>query len=109
MGGVGVTVVTAACLAAWSTSRPAVLVAEPIPSYRGASDNGDSVSGGGGEVVFDENFALVAAAHALRRTLAPPHQSFFRVVCILVYEDFAGRLHRITGEYVFAYSTEAVI
>lgn len=46
----------------------------------------------------EENAALVAAAHELRRSLTPPHQSLFRVVCILVYEDSAGKLHRITGE-----------
>ncbi|CAM9334799.1 unnamed protein product [Ectocarpus fasciculatus] len=45
----------------------------------------------------EDNAALVAAAHELRRKLVPPHQSLFRVVCILVYEDFSGRLHRITG------------
>lgn len=45
-----------------------------------------------------DNDDLVAAAHELRRTLTPPHQSLFRVVCILVYEDFSGKLHRLTGE-----------
>ncbi|CAM9286931.1 unnamed protein product, partial [Hapterophycus canaliculatus] len=50
----------------------------------------------------EDNASLVAAAHELRRALTPPQQSLFRVVCILVYEDFSGRLHRITGEYLFS-------
>lgn len=45
------------------------------------------------------NAALIASAHELRRSLTPPHQSLFRVVCILVYEDSERRLHQITGEY----------
>ena len=52
----------------------------------------------------EENASLLAAAHELRRSLIPPHQSLFRVVCILVYEDFAGNLHRITGESLRKYS-----
>lgn len=48
-----------------------------------------------------DNVSLVAAAHDLRRALTPPQQSLFRVVCILVYEDFSGRLHRITGKYKY--------
>lgn len=99
IGGVGATLVTVACLAA-SASRPAVLAAEKAPKL---SDSGASVLDAGvgmvdvGHDADEENAALVAAAHDLRRALTPPHQSLFRVVCILVYEDFSGNLHRITG------------
>lgn len=45
-----------------------------------------------------ENDELVAAAHELRLSLHPPHQSLFRVVCILLYEDNSGGIRRVTGE-----------
>lgn len=47
---------------------------------------------------YVENAELVAVAHELRLSLDPPHQSLFRVVCILVYEDSSGTTLRITGE-----------
>lgn len=50
---------------------------------------------------YAENAELVAAAHELRLSLDPPHQSLFRVVCILLYEDVSGRSLRITGECLF--------
>ncbi|CAM9995325.1 unnamed protein product, partial [Ectocarpus fasciculatus] len=75
-----------ACLSATSGSRPSATAMAAESDISGA---------GLGE---EDNAALVAAAHELRRKLVPPHQSLFRVVCILVYEDFSGRLHRITGE-----------
>ncbi|CAM9274425.1 unnamed protein product [Sphacelaria rigidula] len=46
---------------------------------------------------YIENAQLVATAHELRRSLDPPHQSLFRVVCILLYEDVSGKMRRITG------------
>lgn len=67
-----------------------------------AASDGDIAVGRGAsmELLEQENNELVVAAHDLRLRLTPPHQSLFRVVCILVYEDFAGNLHRITGECV---------
>jgi len=56
-----------------------------------------------------DNATLVAAAHELRRSLSPPHQSLFRVVCILVYEDFSGKLHRITGEFSRAFCLSSTL
>lgn len=94
---------TIACLsvaaAAVVSSRPTteVMAAEsgtPPPAAMGEED-------GGGD-----NASLVEAAHDLRRALIPPQQSLFRVVCILVYEDFSGGLHRITGKYLPVYLLE---
>ena len=102
----GVAALTVACLTATSAastdSRPThAVTADAGPGFAGRGE-GEGIAGGGdgsgdGDV-GEGNAALVAAAHELRRTLTPPHQSLFRVVCILVYEDFSGSLHRITGE-----------
>ncbi|CAN0518212.1 unnamed protein product, partial [Ectocarpus sp. 12 AP-2014] len=79
--------VVLACLSATTTSsRPSATVMAAESDISGAA------------LGEEDNAALVEAAHELRRKLVPPHQSLFRVVCILVYEDFSGRLHRITGE-----------
>ena len=88
---------TAACLTVSTlASRPTQAVA--ADSGPGFAAHGEGVADGGGDGdVGEGNAALVAAAHDLRRSLTPPHQSLFRVVCILVYEDFSGKLHRITG------------
>ncbi|CAN0514788.1 unnamed protein product, partial [Ectocarpus sp. 12 AP-2014] len=77
-----------ACLSATTTisSRPSATVMAAESDISGAA------------LGEEDNAALVEAAHELRRKLVPPHQSLFRVVCVLVYEDFSGRLHRITGE-----------
>lgn len=48
-----------------------------------------------------ENADLVSAAHEIRLGLAPPHQSLFRVVCILIYEDSSGNLCRLIGKVYF--------
>lgn len=93
----GLSGVAIACVAATESSRPAgfVLAAESTPSSALSAVVEDE------EEDEKENAELVAVAHELRRSLTPPHQSLFRVVCILVYEDSAGNLHRITGEHVF--------
>ncbi|KAG5186753.1 hypothetical protein JKP88DRAFT_288551 [Tribonema minus] len=39
----------------------------------------------------------VTMAHRLRRSLEPPHQSRFRVVCVIEYEDDGGATHVVTG------------
>lgn len=108
MGWVGMAALAVACLATTSAvfstdARPAhAVAADPGPGFAGGG-KGEGVAGGGGVNgdggVGEGNASLVAAAHELRRRLTPPHQSLFRVVCILVYEDFSGNFHRITGEW----------
>lgn len=59
----------------------------------------DEADGGSAAIVPSaEDWSLVETAHELRRKLPPPHQSLFRVVCILVYEDYSGGVRQITGE-----------
>lgn len=95
MGGVAV-----ACMAVASSTSPsaAVSAAESTSKHTYASGVSEAAGEGEKEEEWKENASLVAAAHELRRALTPPHQSLFRVVCILVYEDSAGNLHRVTGE-----------
>lgn len=97
LGSVATAVIGCACLAATMSSNAKAVVAEK--SSLGGTEHRENVAAVSLEE--DENEALVAAAHELRRSLVPPHQSLFRVVCILVYEDIAGKFHRITGEYAF--------
>ena len=108
MGWVGVAALTVACLTMTSAASPAdsctthAVAADAGPGFAARGKGERSAAGGdgsGGGDVREENASLVAAAHELRRSLTPPHQSLFRVVCILVYEDFSGNLHRITGEW----------
>lgn len=94
MGGVAVT-----CMAVASSAYPAAAMLAAESTSKDVSNSSVSRADGEGE---EDNASLVAAAHELRRTLTPPHQSLFRVVCILVYEDRSGNLHRITGKYVMS-------
>lgn len=101
-------VAAVACVAATEYSRPELVLAaastQSAPSVAVVGKENDTGQEREreeeGEKEKQENAALVAAAHELRRSLTPPHQSLFRVVCILVYEDSAGNVHRITGAYV---------
>ncbi|CAM9255383.1 unnamed protein product [Scytosiphon promiscuus] len=94
VGGVTIACLAAAAAAVICTRPTEVMAAEsrtPSTAATAAEKEAD------GEDDEEDNASLVAAAHELRRALTPPQQSLFRVVCILVYEDFSGRLHRITG------------
>lgn len=97
----GLSGVAVACIAATEYSRPELVLAAASPRSAISAvveEEKEKARGGKEEEEEKENASLLAAAHELRRSLIPPHQSLFRVVCILVYEDFAGNLHRITGE-----------
>lgn len=106
----GVVVVTVTCLLASinSDNLPAsALGTDSKIEVDAVAQDGNEVCSGAmrGTATSDErragyieNAQLVATAHELRRSLDPPHQSLFRVVCILLYEDVSGKMRRITGE-----------
>ena len=92
--------------AAVTTLSFSVVLASELPTEGGVGSFGsapagsvDEADGGAAAIVPSaEDWSLVEKAHKLRRKIAPPHQSMFRVVCILVYEDYSGGVHLITGE-----------
>lgn len=106
----GVVVVAVTCLLASinSNNRPASALGNGTKiEFDAVAEDGNEVCSGAmrGTTGSDErpagyieNAELVAAAHELRLSLDPPHQSLFRVVCILLYEDESGKMRRITGE-----------